>query len=52
MKCIVTEEQMKKIMEFLDSEKVICDECGWSWMLSDGGHDPYICHNCGRNNEE
>ena len=52
MKIIVSEEQLKKIMEIVTNEEIICNECGWSWELSEGGDDPYICHKCGNNNEE
>ena len=52
MKIIITESQKKKILEFIENGRVICDECGWSWDLSDGGDDPYICHKCGHNNSE
>jgi ribosomal protein L44E len=31
-------------------KKIVCDNCGWSWKLSDGGEDPYTCHKCGCNN--
>jgi hypothetical protein len=30
-------------------EKVKCN-CGWSWNISDGGDDPYVCHKCGHDN--
>lgn len=47
---------IKNRMSFLCEEivdgKVICDNCGWSWDLSDGGDDPYICHKCWNDNEE
>jgi len=52
MKCIITEEKFIKIMEYVNSKKIVCDECRWSWKLSEGGDDPFICHNCGHNNEE
>ncbi len=52
MKIKITEEQLLKLTEMVDSEIVICDECGWSWKLSEGGDDPFICHKCGKNNEE
>jgi len=52
MKVIVTESQLRKIVETITDGKVICDSCGWSWELSDGGDDPYICHKCGHNNSE
>ena len=32
--------------------KIVCDNCGWSWNLSDGGLDPYTCHKCGCNNSK
>jgi hypothetical protein len=31
--------------------KVNCSGCDWSWKLSEGGDDPYVCHKCGHNNE-
>jgi len=30
--------------------KVICDNCGWSWDLKDGGEKPYLCHKCDHDN--
>mgnify|MGYP002507781410 CR=1 FL=1 len=47
MKIIVRETQLTRIIEKVTKEKVICDECGWSWKLSEGGNDPYTCHKCG-----
>jgi hypothetical protein len=29
---------------------VHCQNCGWSWKLSEGGNDPYVCHKCGHDN--
>ena len=52
MKIIISEEQLKMIVETIKNDQVICDNCGWSWDLSDGGNDPYICHKCGHNNEK
>ena len=51
MKVLVKESQLRRIFEIVTKDKVICDECGWSWDLSDGGDDPYICHKCGHDNE-
>ena len=31
-------------------KKIVCDDCGWSWKLSEGGKDPYVCHKCGTDN--
>ena len=41
----------KIISEEIKNGKVNCDSCGWSWKLSEGGEDPYICHKCGFNNK-
>jgi len=39
------------IRETVKDGKVICDECGWSWDIADGGDDLYVCHKCGHDNE-
>lgn len=36
--------------ERIENHKVICDNCGWSWNISDGGKDTYTCHKCGTDN--
>ena len=43
---ILREETLKLDMN------IICDECGWSWKLSEGGNDPYTCHKCGNENSK
>jgi hypothetical protein len=40
----------KVIKESVENGKVICDGCGWSWDIADGGDDTYICHKCGHDN--
>lgn len=52
----ILKEEISKIREIMLQEKVtkkevICDNCGWTWKLSEGGHDKYICHKCNHNNE-
>lgn len=47
---------MRKLIKKIISEEIVngkvnCDSCGWSWKLSDGGEDPYICHKCGFDNK-
>mgnify|MGYP003340102823 FL=1 len=42
---------LKVLVEIIMDGKITCDECGWSWDLSDGGNDPYTCHKCGHINE-
>ena len=42
---------IKQILkETVKDGKVICDECGWSWDISEGGKDLYTCHKCGHDN--
>jgi hypothetical protein len=52
MKIVITETQILNLLEKINSSKVLCDKCGWSWKLSEGGDDPYICHKCGHNNSD
>jgi ribosomal protein S27AE len=52
MKILIKENQYKKLLETITNEKVICDKCGSSWDLADGGNDPYVCNKCGHDNEE
>ena len=40
----------KILLETVTNKEVICDKCGWSWDISDGGKDKYICHKCGHDN--
>lgn len=52
IKLLITESQLSKIVETVTKKEVICDNCGWSWDLSEGGDDPYVCHKCGHDNED
>lgn len=36
--------------EAVVGNKIVCDNCGWSWNIKDGGDDLYICHKCGHDN--
>lgn len=49
---ILNKRQVNLLIETISNGKVICDKCGWTWDLSDGGNDPYICHECGHDNAE
>jgi predicted SprT family Zn-dependent metalloprotease len=34
-----------------ENEDIIkCKQCDWKWKKSDGGKNPYVCHQCGHNN--
>ena len=41
----------KVIIETVTNKEIICDKCGWSWDIADGGDDLYICHECNHDNE-
>lgn len=36
--------------ESIVGDKIVCDNCGWSWKIVDGGDDLFICHKCGYDN--
>lgn len=38
--------------EFNTMGEITCKNCGWTWKISDGGNDLYICHKCGYDNQE
>lgn len=47
------ENLIRRILkEEIVDKKVICDNCGWSWNLSEGGKDPFTCHKCGFKNPQ
>lgn len=47
------ENLIRRILkEEIVDKKVICDNCGWSWNLSEGGKDPLTCHKCGFKNPQ
>jgi hypothetical protein len=46
----VSRELCMSINESVVDGTVDCNKCGWSWELSDGGDDPYVCHKCGNKN--
>ena len=39
------------LKEAVVGDKIECDNCDWSWDISSGGDDLYICHKCGHDNE-
>jgi len=36
--------------EAIVGNKIVCDNCGWSWKIKDGGNDLFLCHKCGHDN--
>jgi hypothetical protein len=48
---VVSLNESKKIVsEEIQGDSIICDNCGWTWKIKDGGDDLYICHKCGHDN--
>jgi hypothetical protein len=39
-----------QIKEEIQGNSIVCDECGWTWKIKDGGSDLYMCHKCGHDN--
>ena len=48
----IQESILREEVKSKKSKKVVCSKCGWSWKLSEGGHDPYTCHECGNVNSK
>ena len=44
------EEITSWIGEEIKGDSIVCDNCGWTWKIKDGGNDLYICHKCGHDN--
>jgi len=40
----------KLVFEKIQGDSIVCDNCGWTWKIKDGGSDLYICHKCGHDN--
>jgi hypothetical protein len=40
----------KLVFEKTVGDSIVCDNCGWTWKIKDGGDDLYICHKCGHDN--
>jgi len=34
----------------LADDKIVCQKCGGSWKVKDGGNDLFVCHSCGFDN--
>ena len=38
------------ISEEIQGDSIVCDGCGWTWKIKDGGDDLFMCHKCGHDN--
>jgi hypothetical protein len=43
-------EIILSVNEEIQGDSIVCDNCGWTWKIKDGGNDLYICHKCGHDN--
>jgi hypothetical protein len=43
-------ESKKVVSEEIQGDSIVCDSCGWTWKIKDGGNDLYNCHKCGHDN--
>ena len=44
------EKKTFSFSEQIQGDSIVCDDCGWTWKIEDGGNDLYICHKCGHDN--
>jgi len=44
------EEITSWLEEEVEGDSIVCDSCGWTWKIKDGGNDLYVCHKCGHDN--
>ena len=47
LKALVKIAKQKGLDESIVGQKIVCDNCGWSWNIDDGGDDMFTCHECG-----
>jgi hypothetical protein len=40
----------KLTFEQIQGDSIVCDDCGWTWKIKDGGDDLFMCHKCGHDN--
>jgi hypothetical protein len=41
----------RTLKEAIVGDTIVCDNCSWTWKISDGGTDVYTCHKCGHDNQ-
>ena len=41
-----------RLDESIVGQKIVCDNCGWSWNIDDGGDDMFTCHKCGSDDNQ
>jgi len=48
MKIIITEKQAEKLL----SKEIKCDKCDHKWITEKKDKNPFLCHDCGWDNEK
>ncbi len=50
---LIPKHQTGGYLKNIESSKVICSSCGWSWKKTESSkEDLYTCHKCGNNNKQ
>lgn len=44
---VIVFKRKEEVKESIVGQKIVCDNCGWSWNIDDGGDDMFTCHECG-----
>ena len=44
---VIVFKRKEEVKESIIGQKIVCDNCGWSWNIDDGGDDMFTCHECG-----
>jgi len=44
---VIVFKRKEEVKESIVGQKIVCDNCGWSWNIDDGGDDMFTCHKCG-----
>ena len=45
-----SKDKIFSFAEQIQGDSIVCDNCGWTWKIEDGGSDLYVCHKCGHDN--
>ena len=49
---VIVFKRKEEVKESIVGQKIVCDNCGWSWNIDDGGDDMFTCHKCGSDDNQ
>mgnify|MGYP000689697843 FL=1 len=49
---VIVFKRKEEVKESIVGQKIVCDNCGWSWDIADGGDDMFTCHECGSDDNQ